>query len=138
MPQGGIDLYEGALDAAKRELKEEIGVTSARVVSTMDPWLHYDFPTSVRNAMTGSIRNYKGQTQKWVLMYFYGHDEEIDLEASGEREFLEYRWTALEDLPQKIVPFKASIYQAVAENFGPLIRERRQNNRLEDGWWSRK
>ncbi len=33
--QGGIDLYEGALDAAKRELKEETGVTSARVVSTV-------------------------------------------------------------------------------------------------------
>ncbi len=49
-----------------------------------------------------------------------------------------YRWTALEELPQKIVPFKASIYQAVAENFGPLIRERRQNNRLDEGWWSRR
>jgi len=30
----------------------------------MDPWLQYDFPTPVRNAMTGSIKNFKGQTQK--------------------------------------------------------------------------
>ena len=30
--QGGIDGYEGALAAAKRELMEETGITSARVV----------------------------------------------------------------------------------------------------------
>jgi len=33
MPQGGIDEYEGALAAAQRELQEETGVTSARVVN---------------------------------------------------------------------------------------------------------
>jgi len=31
--QGGIDEYEGALAAAQRELQEETGVTSARVVN---------------------------------------------------------------------------------------------------------
>ena len=25
-------------------------------------------------------------------MYFYGSEEEIDLEAAGEREFLDYRY----------------------------------------------
>jgi hypothetical protein len=40
-----------------------VTVTTASV--QMDSWLHYDWSTTVRNAMTGSIRKYKGQKQKW-------------------------------------------------------------------------
>lgn len=48
------------------------------------------------------------------------------------------RWSRPEDLPLDIVPFKASIYKAVAATFGPLIQERSRENRLEETWWSRR
>ena len=35
------------------------------------------------------------------LMYFYGSEAEIDLDRHGEREFSEYAWLPLEDLPAK-------------------------------------
>jgi putative (di)nucleoside polyphosphate hydrolase len=43
MPQGGIDEGEEAFAAARRELFEETGVTSAQVLGETD-WMTYDFP----------------------------------------------------------------------------------------------
>ena len=45
------------------------------------------------------------------------------------------RWMPLEDLPAKIVPFKSKVYQAVHEEFGPIIQQRLAAGRLEDAWW---
>ena len=70
----------------------------------VDEWLTYDFPTSVRNRLTGTWARYLGQTQKWVLMYFYGEDEEINLDSHSEREFSEYQWMPLDEIASKKVP----------------------------------
>lgn len=35
-------------------------------------------------------------------MYFYGDESEIDLEKYGEREFSEWRWMPLDDLPNEV------------------------------------
>ena len=51
--------------AAVRELQEETGITSARIVAAKDEWLQYDSPTCVRSHFTGRWVRYKGQTQKW-------------------------------------------------------------------------
>lgn len=72
-----------------------------------------------------------------MLMYFYGSDTEIDLDAGGDREFLEHRWMRLEELPHRVVPFKADVYATVASEFGPLIRQQRQSRRMEDPRWGR-
>jgi putative (di)nucleoside polyphosphate hydrolase len=44
MPQGGIDPGEDPEAAARRELWEETGVTSAHVIATYPGSLTYDFP----------------------------------------------------------------------------------------------
>ncbi len=36
-------------------------------------------------------------------MYFYGDESEIDLEKYGEREFSEWRWMPLEELPLEVL-----------------------------------
>ena len=41
-PQGGIDRGEEALDAAYRELYEETGIKSVRLLAKIDDWLYYD------------------------------------------------------------------------------------------------
>ena len=45
-PQGGIDIGENSLKAAKRELFEEVGITSksVRLIDSIDDWLKYDIP----------------------------------------------------------------------------------------------
>lgn len=45
---------------------------------------------------------------------------EIDL-ATSHREFAEWRWMPLQQLPGAVVPFKAAVYEAVAAEFGPAV-----------------
>lgn len=121
MPQGGVDAGESYEEAAFRELKEETGVTSARLLLMTPGWLIYDFPAGYKK------KNWIGQRQKWAAMLFEGKDDEIDLEADDKQEFDAWRWAELEEAPKLIVPFKKAVYAEVASALAPLrdfIRER--------------
>jgi putative (di)nucleoside polyphosphate hydrolase len=113
-PQGGIDANEDMVEAAFRELKEETGVSSARLLALTPGWLAYDFPAGYRK------KNWIGQRQKWAAMLFEGADSEIRLDADAHQEFDAWRWGALEEAPHLIVPFKRKIYEELAIAFAPL------------------
>lgn len=114
MPQGGIDKGESPKRAAFRELKEETGVTSARLLAITPGWLIYNFPVGYKR------KNWDGQRQKWAAMLLEADDSEIDLNADDHQEFDAWRWAALEEAPSLIVPFKRDVYQEVASAFLPL------------------
>lgn len=120
MPQGGIDQMENPFVAAARELLEETGIRSIKFVAQIDSWIDYEFPTTVKSALTGCLTQYKGQTQKWMLFRFCGDESEINLDFD-DKEFLEYKWAELHDLPHKVVHFKQHVYQHVVLEFGPYI-----------------
>lgn len=120
MPQGGIDALENPFAAATRELLEETGISSVTFLAQIDEWLQYEFPTTVQCNLTGTWRKYKGQTQKWMLYKFVGHESEIDLDY-GDKEFLEYKWAELQELPKDVVHFKQSVYRHVAQKFLPHV-----------------
>ena len=94
--QGGIDHLENPLAAAARELREETGIVSARVVAISRCWHVHDSPTRVADPLRpgepGALLSYRGQTQKWVLMYYYGDRDEVDLGPEATREFSEWGW----------------------------------------------
>jgi putative (di)nucleoside polyphosphate hydrolase len=97
-------------------------MTSVSIVSTLDPWLTYEWATKVKCDVTGQVIRYRGQTQKWMLLHFTGSDDEIDITCHGVPEFSEYRWMKLEDLPHSVVDFKKEVYTSVARHFVPQIR----------------
>lgn len=126
MPQGGIDIGENPRIAALRELHEETGIVSARIVSSIDKWLDYEFPTKVRHHLSGPWFKFRGQTQKWFLVEFHGQDDEVDLSCHGTPEFSEFQWMPLEEIPQCVVEFKQGVYREVARHFAPRISAMRR------------
>ena len=47
MPQGGINDNENILEAAQRELLEETGVKSVKLIKELNEWFEYNLPTSL-------------------------------------------------------------------------------------------
>lgn len=114
LPQGGIDDGETPVEAAFRELKEEIGTDKAEIIDETPDWLTYDLPDHlIGKAFNGK---YRGQKQKWFAMRFTGMDENIRIDVPHP-EFDDWRWTDLATLPDLIVPFKRPVYLQLAATF---------------------
>jgi putative (di)nucleoside polyphosphate hydrolase len=118
MPQGGLDQGEDPEQAARRELKEETGISSARILGRTRDWLTYDLPAElVGVAWEG---RYRGQKQMWFAARFEGEESEIDIgpRAGHEQEFDAWRWAEVAELPGLVVPFKRKVYLRVVEELG--------------------
>lgn len=120
MPQGGVDKGEEPRDAALRELWEETGVLAnlVEVLAETEGWLPYDLPHDIVPKIWKG--RFRGQEQKWFLMRFQGRDDQIDI-ATEHPEFSTWRWQPLDQLVDKIVPFKREVYRRVLQEFAPHL-----------------
>lgn len=123
MPQGGVDKGEDPWPAALRELYEETNIRSVEKLGEIDEWLSYDLPSDLIGHAWGG--RYRGQTQKWYALRFAGAESEIDIADPGgghEREFVEWRWEPIANLPGLIIPFKRAVYERVVAEFARFAR----------------
>ena len=108
MPQGGVDQNENFLQAAKRELEEETGIKSVKLIKELDGWFKYDLPKYLLGKLWKG--KYRGQKQKWFIVKFTGEDQEINLNTKYP-EFIDWKWIHLNELTEKVVDFKKKVYE---------------------------
>ncbi len=125
MPQGGCERGETPKLCALRELKEEIGTSSAIVLAESKDWHQYDLPEPLRARAFGG--RYIGQRLKWFLMRFTGKDDDIDLQMHNQ-EFDGWIWVPPDHVPELVVAFKRPMYQAVLEEFRERLKLARSSH----------
>ncbi len=116
MPQGGVDENEIPLETAYREMAEETGISKDKVylVGNTKKWYKYDLPSEIQSRFWNG--KYRGQSQKWFLFDFKGKDTDINISTKAP-EFCEWRWSTVDELIEKIVPFKIELYKKVLKEF---------------------
>ena len=118
MPQGGVNDNEDFFKAAKRELEEETGVKSIKLIKELKGWFSYDLPEHLMGKIWEG--KYRGQKQKWFIMKFLGDDKEINIKTE-KPEFLDWKWIPFSELPGVAVEFKSNIYKKITKEIATTI-----------------
>jgi putative (di)nucleoside polyphosphate hydrolase len=118
MPQGGVDDNENLLYAANRELKEETGVKSTKLIKEIDNWLTYELPKNLLGKIWKG--KYRGQKQKWFIMRFVGDEKEINIKTKNA-EFKEWKWIDVNQLLNVVVIFKLDVYKTIVKELNILL-----------------
>jgi len=110
-PQGGIDSGETPEEALRRELEEEISVTSDYEI------VKHEGPYRYVYAEGFSKKGYQGKEQDYFLLNYTGDPKAIDLETKHP-EFRRARWIQPAEFRLEWLPrMKREVYQAVFDDF---------------------
>lgn len=122
-PQGGMMPGESPEQALFRELHEEVGLTEEQVeiLGSTEGWLSYRLPRRFLRRPKGD-RQCIGQRQKWYLLRLTGGEECIDLAASDQPEFQDWRWVSYWYPIRKVVHFKRGVYIRALRELAPILR----------------
>ena len=118
LPQGGVNKNENLLSAANRELKEETGIESIKLIKEIDNFLTYELPKNLLGKIWKG--KYRGQKQKWFIMRFIGREDEINIKTK-KAEFKEWKWIDINQLTSVAVSFKIKIYEKIVNELKVLL-----------------
>jgi putative (di)nucleoside polyphosphate hydrolase len=118
MPQGGVDKGEDYLAAAYRELEEETSIKNVDLIKELDELISYELPKNLLGIIWKG--KYRGQEQKWFVVRFLGHDNEIDIKTKNP-EFCEWKWIDLENITDLVVDFKLHVYEDVKKKVKEIL-----------------
>jgi len=119
MPQGGVDEGEDYITAMKRELIEETGISSIKVIKELEKIYQYELPENLIGIIWKG--KYRGQKQKWYITRFLGEESEINLNTK-HAEFIDWKWIEPKLLPEVIVNFKKDLYVNLLTEINLVIK----------------
>jgi putative (di)nucleoside polyphosphate hydrolase len=117
-PQGGIDPNEDAVEAAKREVEEELGLPahSLKVLPPSFQIKEMKFRYTFQKPVLKDGKLWDGQEQQ-VVLFMYDGDGNLDkcqLTSGKEPEFKRVEWKLLSDIVPYVLPSKQQIYKTLS------------------------
>ncbi len=121
-PQGGIESGETPAEAAKRELKEETGVSLVELVYAEDMPVRYEFSENIKKTLNKRGIFNDGQDIYFVLFHYTGDNSDINIHTP-QPEFKDYKWDSFDFAVKNIIGFKQDAYQQAYTRLTPVIRQ---------------
>lgn len=118
-PQGGIDAGETPEEAIRREIFEELHISSIEIVGRSQESVRYEFPAEM---VGGIAQKYRGQDQIWFHLRC-APGVLPDLAKAADKEFVAYTWVSIQDALDRIVDFKKSAYRRGLELLGLVPKD---------------
>ncbi len=108
-PQGGLSDMEDFIQAAEREIKEELGTDKLNVIKLSNEPRSYEWNNALRPFFSDTYRN-RGQEQRIVYFMFNGVDSDIKVDNV---EFVGFKWVSSEQLIQTLHPDRRPLGEIV-------------------------
>ena len=80
--------------------------------------MNYEIPLPLADNLWRG--KYRGQTQRWLLLFFSGDDDEININTEYP-EFKTWEWINPQELPLRAISFKKDVYIQIIKAFIPLL-----------------
>lgn len=114
-PQGGIEKGKSERETVIRELREEIGVTKRaigriRKLKATHRYLWSKIPDY-------AVGRWVGQAQTFWLVEFVGKDADMNLAATKDREFRDWRWCSATAVRRLAAPERRKGYRSALSEF---------------------
>jgi putative (di)nucleoside polyphosphate hydrolase len=119
-PQGGIDEGESPIEAAKREIFEEVGIkpSKIKVLGKIKDWVKYEIPKELAKK-SFKKKGIVGQKQKWFIFKIKS-EACISFVNDPDNEFDDFAWVSYWHPIALIVSFKKEVYRNVLAELLPI------------------
>lgn len=119
-PQGGIDKGESPIEAAKREIFEEVGIKpyKIKVLGKIKGWVKYEIPKELAKK-SFKKKGIVGQKQKWFIFKIKS-EACISFVNDPDNEFDDFAWVSYWRPIALIISFKKEVYRNVLAELLPI------------------